>query len=147
MQKYRGGEHRSTNQADIVNCHGISTKLMKLYSCKSTYDCFAQWHYNPSAQKWSSACSSAQRQSSAYPLREVGNVLYGELWGLGYWVGNPKGYSPHGRSNSIHISNPHGLILHDATGAHHCHSGFDWCFQLHAFWGHLKGSCRWQVSS
>ena len=31
----------------------------------------AKWHHNPSTQRWSSAYSSAQRQSSAYPLGEV----------------------------------------------------------------------------
>ena len=68
-------------------------------------------------------------------------------------MGTPKGHSSHGGSDSVHVSNPHGLILHNATGAHHCYSWFDWHFQLQRFQGALRvvtddGSlCRQAITS
>ena len=104
-----------------------------------------KWCHTSSAQRWSPANSSAQRWSSAYSSGEVGNVLYGGSWGLGHQVGAPKGHLPHGGSDGIHVHHPHGLILYNATGAHHGYSWFDCCFQLQWFQRHLRGDCWQQV--
>ena len=95
-------------------------------------------------QKWSSAYLSTQRQSLACPLGEVSDVIYGGSWSC--QVGAPKGHSPHGGGDIIHICHPCGLVLHNVAGAHCGHSKFDCHFQLQGFWGCLISSCQWWVS-
>ena len=81
-------------------------------------------------QKADITLPSPQRWSSAYPLGEVSNVLYGGPWGLNCQVGIPKGHSSYRGSDGVHISNPCGLILHNVTGAHHCYGWLDWHFLI-----------------
>ena len=79
-------------------------------------------------------------------LRGGFDVLYGGSWGLDCQIGAPEGHSPHGGGDGIHICHPHGLILHNGTGAHCGHSRFNCHFQLKGFWGCLISSHQQWVS-
>ena len=60
--------------------------------------------------------------------------------GPGVWIARwgPKGHLPHRGSDSGHVSNPCGFILHNATGAHRCYSWFYCHFQSRGSRGALK---------
>ena len=90
----------------------------------------AKWCHNPSAQRQSSVLPPAKRWLSVHPLGEVGNILYGGPWGLNCQVGTPKGHSSHRGSDGVYVSNPHHLILHNATQAHHCYGPVQLAFLI-----------------
>ena len=106
----------------------------------------AQWHLNPSAQRWSSAYPSTQRQSWASLLWEVCNILNDGTLGWDPLVEATEGHSPHRGGHGVHIGHPSGLILHNAAGAHCHHSELHHCFQLWGVQGCLVSIHWWWVS-